>query len=133
MPLFFFNPFLIYGALLWDFCITGLMMAIVKRHELKSLKYLPMVWIMKFPLIITWLIACAKTTWQYLRHKRYLWRFSARAWKRPDATATTNHRNIDANELAHGLNDLQEEIKMLTIEKTNLQAEKRVLEKTHKK
>jgi len=131
IPLYFLDPVLLLKALLWDLGITGLIMAIIKRYELKSLKYLPMVWLMKFPLIVTWLIAGLRTTWQYLRHKQYLWRFRSRAWKRPDASAA-DQRKIDAYELALSLKDMREEIRMLENERTELLVEKDLLSKMHK-
>lgn len=128
IPLYFVNPELFIAASLWDLFLTGVLMALIRRHELKSLVYLPMVWIMKFPLIVTWLIACFKTTWQFLTHRKYLWRFHPRAWKRPDAIEA-NEQRLTAQELALGLKDLQEEIKMLTAERQNLLVKKKTFRK----
>lgn len=71
IALFFIDPLFAASALFFDLCVTGVVMAIFSRRELKNL---PLIWLMKFPISLAWIAAGLKTTWEYITHKQHLWK-----------------------------------------------------------
>lgn len=61
-----------------DVGLTGLVLGLLCPRELK---YLPMIWIMKFPLAVAWLTSGLRTLWERLTNKQHLW---GKAWERAD-------------------------------------------------
>lgn len=119
IPLMILDPILGAKLILIDLGITGSIMAYLNRHDLKKMGFLPIVWLMKFPMIINWLYAGLRTTKQYLRDERHLWRG---VWERPDVSVIKKEK-IDIHEFVLGLGDLREEIKKLEAERVSLLAE----------
>ena len=72
------NPIDLLWLMAFDVSLTAVFLALLDPRELK---YLPMIWLMKFPLAIAWLTSGLKTLWERLSNKHHSW---GRAWERPD-------------------------------------------------
>ena len=72
------NPIQLLWLMAFDVGLTAVFLVLLDPRELK---YLPMIWLMKFPLAIAWLTSGLKTLWERLSNKQHLW---GRAWERPD-------------------------------------------------
>lgn len=75
-----------------DMALTGFFVMVFSRRELK---YLPVIWMIKFPLAFVWIASGLKTLWERLTNKQRSWR---KAWERPDAKVSIKRFRYVAKE-----------------------------------
>jgi cellulose synthase/poly-beta-1,6-N-acetylglucosamine synthase-like glycosyltransferase len=89
-----------------DMGLTGFFVMLVSPRELK---YLPVIWIIKFPLALTWIASGLKAMWERLTNKQRSW---SKAWERPDHRASMANfslpTKITANPALHTINNQPE-------------------------
>jgi len=91
--------------LLWLMAFdVGLTAVFIMLLDPRELKYLPMIWLMKFPLAVAWLTSGLKTLWERLSNKQHSW---GKAWERPDYQVSKKNflARINASLPLHTINN----------------------------